>query len=229
AGGHAVVDDVRVEAGQVERREDGRELEDDHGPHVRQVGPQVMTEEGPEHGRSPGTGWCGPADGGERPGDVSKRRAGGGQVVSSGPGRPRAGRGAPLSRIRPGRRTLLSEELAGRRGSVRRVPDGPGPAQGPTPGPTPPPGAPRRRRAPTESATRRCAASVPPIPFTGGRDRGNGAARQPPARGPAWAKRAHEALRGGARMEPGTCTRPPAHETRRAGPVGSAGRDGCHD
>src|SRR5699024_11122990 len=56
AGGHAVVDDVRVEAGQVEGREDGRELEDDHGPHVRQVGPQVVAEEGPEHGRSPGTG-----------------------------------------------------------------------------------------------------------------------------------------------------------------------------
>src|SRR5699024_12732501 len=59
--------------------------------------------------------------------------------------------------------------------------------QGRTPVPTPPPRARRRRRAPTESATRRCAASVPPIPFTGGRDRGNGAARQPPARGPAWA------------------------------------------
>src|SRR5699024_4420292 len=68
--------------------------------------------------------------------------------------------------------------------------------QGPAPVPAPPPRARRRRRAPTESATRRCAASVPPIPFTGGRDRGNGAARQPPARGPAWAKRAHEALRG---------------------------------
>jgi hypothetical protein len=62
AGGDAVVDDVGVEAGQVEGREHGRELEDGHGGHVRQVGPQVAPDQGPEHG-SPGAGWCGPADG----------------------------------------------------------------------------------------------------------------------------------------------------------------------
>src|SRR5699024_3298482 len=40
-----------------------------------------------------------------------------------------AARGEPVARSRPGGRTLLSEELAGRPGTVRRVPDGPGPTR----------------------------------------------------------------------------------------------------
>src|SRR5699024_11829535 len=69
------------------------------------------------------------------------RAGGGGQILSAGAGRRGAGRGAPLLRIGPGIRTLLSEALAGRPGSVRRVPMGRERSRGPTPVPRPTPGA----------------------------------------------------------------------------------------
>src|SRR5699024_10393313 len=163
------------EAGQVEGREDGRELEDDHGPHVRQVGPQVVAEEGPEHGWSPGTGWCGPADGVSGRGDVSKSRAGG----RTDPVRwSRTAGGGPRRTIVADRTGHSHPPFGGACGQARvrsAGADGAGAVQGADTG----------AEAHAGSAARRRATSVPPIPFTGERDRGNRTARQPAARGSA--------------------------------------------
>ena len=77
--GHALVDDVRVQRGQVQGRDGLRQLENDDGDQQPPVRPQVFNKQFPEHG---GSNWSGLT---ERGAKVSLRpEAGNGAADSTG-------------------------------------------------------------------------------------------------------------------------------------------------